>query len=142
MELCSLSLSYPCSLTAHDFGHGRATRFALERALIMVCLVGLNPSEPHRHCARRTFGVFGCLRAWNVVRLLHNDPHLAVAGGRCWLSPVGPWPVMFLMSDTEQKSPVSKDIPLRSLAVSLGTGTISFRRMNVVAGFALEKVDF
>ena len=38
-------------LVFDDFSHARAARFALERALIMVRFVRLDPREPHGHSA-------------------------------------------------------------------------------------------
>jgi hypothetical protein len=83
--------------------------------------------------------VFDCLRACNVVSSCTTTPILLLQAS-AWLSPVGPWPVMVLMSVNEQKSPVSKDILPRDYRSE--PNYFHFDRMNVVAGFALEKVGF
>ena len=64
-----------------DFGHGRAARFALKRALVVIQFVGLQSSEPHRHSALFAARVLNFGRVWNVGRLFHSDPVLLLQAG-------------------------------------------------------------
>ena len=68
-------------LVLDDCCHARAARFALERALVVIRLVGLKSHEPHRHSARFAARMLNFRRVGNVVRLSHSDSLAVSAGG-------------------------------------------------------------